>query len=122
MAAPTEAEIRQVIHDRAAKFPGDNPRDKLDEGIDKALDALGYVELDDDEQDGMPSGATVISDLWTDLRPSEAVRLRDVVHDVRTELRDALWSMIEDRVVAAGLTFAAEHPDAPRARGETVTA
>lgn len=85
---PTEAEIREAIRERS---------------------------------DYSDSGATVYEitkpavALWADLRPSEAARLEDLMNEIY-KLADDFESRVVEAVVAAGLTFAAEYPDAPRAR------
>lgn len=117
MSAPTEAEIYEAIASRFRTYDG--IEDKLDEALDKAFDALAYIALDDESDPG--AGMAVRSGLWGDLRPSEALRLRDLTHDARGRLKADLWGRILETVATAGMTFAAEHPDAPRAN-QPVTA
>lgn len=117
MTAPTEAEIREAIEDRNRRYRKD-ASDRLAEAVDTALDALAYIEIDDGLGDH--SGAVVLSDLWTDLRPSEAARLRELIDVARQRLLASLWPMVVDAALEAGVTFAREYPDAPRAVQEAV--
>jgi hypothetical protein len=52
---------------------------------------------------------------YTDLRPSEAARLRDLVRAACERAAERSEAMMIDEVTAAAITFAREHPDAPRA-------
>lgn len=117
MTAPTADEIREAIEDRANRY-GKETRDKLAEAIDGALDTIAYVAIDDAA--GPNTGAVVVSDLWADLRPSEATRLAELIGDARARLLASLWPQIVDAALEAGSTFAAEYPDAPRAEPELV--
>jgi hypothetical protein len=114
---PTEAEIRQALAEFVAepmKHGDDSPRAKLDEAIDKAMDVVGYVHIDPVDE----IAVTTCSDLWSDLRPSEARRLAEIVAEAKDRALEAAWVVIVKEVTRAGLTFAAEYPDAPRARVE----
>ncbi len=116
MTAPTEAEIRAAIADRMRKYPNDNPRQKLAGAVDQAFDAVGYIDLDEEGQ--YDWGTQALSDLWADLRPSEVERLHELIAEAKRRALDAAWAVIAEQVVAAGLAFAAEYPDAPRAKQE----
>jgi len=120
MTAPTEAEIRAALEERTAKYPSDNGQRLLDEAVDKAFDVVGYIELD--ENDALAFGAYALSDLWEDLRPTEVVRLHQLVRWAQERAKAAAWEAIIQECVAAGLKFAAEYPDAPRAAPEAVAA
>jgi hypothetical protein len=52
--------------------------------------------------------------LWRDLRRSEARRLRELVTDAIAAATRRCEAVILEELTAAGVTFAAEHPDAPR--------
>lgn len=52
--------------------------------------------------------------LWDDLRPSQAERLTVVVGEARKRIRQRVMPIIIEELTAAGVTFAREHPDAPR--------
>lgn len=54
--------------------------------------------------------------LWGDLRPSEAERLTSIIHEAAYRAADRSMAVILDELTAAGLAFAAEHPDAPRGK------
>jgi hypothetical protein len=112
-SAPTEAEIRAMLAERAVKWPHDNAERQLAEAVDTAFDTIGYIELDELESNG---GLHALSDLWADLRPSEIIRLHLLVSEARERAYGAAWEAIVREVVAAGLAFAAEFPNAPRAQ------
>lgn len=114
MTAPTEAEIRALIDDRSARYPNDSIEHHLDHVLDKAFDTIGYVDLD--EQGQRDFGSTFLSDTWADLRPSEADRLGELIAAARQQAAERARAAIVEEVVAAALTFAAEYPDAPRAK------
>lgn len=120
MTAPTEAEIREAISERLAKYPGDNHIRTLVEAIEKAFDTIAYVELD--EQGQYDFGTPFLSDIWADLRPSEASRLGQLVRDGSIRALKVLDDALRAEVVAAAMQFAAEHPDASRVERELVTA
>jgi hypothetical protein len=109
---PTEAEIRQALVERVSR--SDSPHVKLGEAIDTAMDVVGYIELDMADDLSVPA----LSDLWSDLRPSEARRLAEIVDEAKDRALEAAWEIIAEEAVQAALTFAAEYPDAPRARVE----
>lgn len=110
MTAPTEAEIREIIEARARK--NDNALEHLELAIDEAGDALLTPMHEDGRYD---FDEAYMSDLWTDLRPSEADRLAELVEAAKAELRTTIWPQILNVIVEAGVRFAKEHPDAPRA-------
>jgi hypothetical protein len=109
----TEADIRNHLAVRSEQYPHDNPRKKMAEAISEAFDPIGYVQLSPEDEAGF--GSKVLSDLWDDLRPSEAKRLHDLIAEHVKEALEASWAAVVSEVVAAALTFAAEYPDAPRA-------
>lgn len=120
MTAPTEAEIRAAARRHLARVL------KSSELIDAPWvydlsEPLRYTATCD--EDGVRGG--VNRSLWDDLRPTQDARLRALVDDIYSKT-DALMAEAAERVieyvVEAGLTFAAEHPDAPRAKRETVAA
>jgi hypothetical protein len=118
---PTEKELRQIIRDRADRYRNDSPRERLAEVIDKYCDPLGYVPIAD-EQDREDFAAKAFSDTWADLRPSEVERLDQLLTDARARAAERAEAVILEELVAAALTFADEHPDAPRAAREAVAA
>jgi hypothetical protein len=64
-------------------------------------------------------GENYVDGLWVDLRPSEAEELAnlvDAIYDQADSIHGEAVERIAKLVVAAGLQFAAEHPDAPRAK------
>ncbi len=53
--------------------------------------------------------------IWQDLRPSEAVRLMELVSSAKDRAVEQCLAIIEMELTAVGLAFAAEYPDAQRA-------
>lgn len=105
MGAPTEAEIRAAIDEANPDFG---------ELVYEFTRCVSYA-------DPGTRGFAYEPRLYEDLRPSERERLEALLSEVY-DLEEPVLKMIEDRVVAAVLTFAAEYPDAPRAIREAVAA
>lgn len=66
-----------------------------------------------------------LSDVWVDLRYSEAIRLNELLDAAVERATDAAMEGVKHEIVAAALAFAAEHPNAPRVTGrreDSVTA
>lgn len=59
-----------------------------------------------------PHGAELA--IWRDLRPSEAVRLMELLRVAQERATARCRAAILEELAAAGDTFAGEHPDAPR--------
>jgi hypothetical protein len=101
MTAPTEEEIRAAI---AREWGRDIGRDFHDAFTGCQL--LGDSLFD-----------------WDDMRPSEQERLNELTHSAVDPIRADAQRRINEALVSAGLSFAAEYPDAPRATREaTATA
>jgi hypothetical protein len=114
MAAPTEEEIRSAV--KAAL----DERGDIDIGqwVHDLAAPIGYHARDLDAPRG--TGTSWSSPcLWDDLRPTEAERLSDLLEAIyhQADAWEAeVLAKITEAVVAAGVQFAAEYPDAPRAR------
>lgn len=55
--------------------------------------------------------------MWaSDLRPSEAIRLREIAQEGIARATERARAAIVDELVAAALRFAEEFPDAPGAK------
>ncbi len=65
-----------------------------------------------------PSPESVPGVLWRDLRPSEADRLVELVNAATERAAERCEAIILEELTAAGVAFAAEHPDAPRGEPE----
>lgn len=52
--------------------------------------------------------------MWCDLRPSEARRLRALLHEAHARAIPRLKAIILDELTAVGVRFAQEYPEAPR--------
>ena len=111
MNAPTEAEIREALEAYIAKWP-ETRTVALDEAVMGYADGIrwrsGDVDLVDADYHEGGDG------LWRDLRPSECVRLRTLLYEAEQRATVAAHETILREYVAAALTFADEHPDAPR--------
>ena len=119
MSAPTEEEIRAALAGRwtnpadAALWVKDIDR-RLEEAVSLAVAPLWWEAPSVDEVDSVESGDKV----WSDLRPSEATRLHTLVGEAEQRAQGRCHEVILDELTAAALAFAAEHPDAPRAKRE----
>lgn len=116
MSAPTEHEIREAL---VAFLESPSPlaegtmRDALLEAIKDvgdALDVAAFTALSSEED----AGDDAPDSLWRDLRRSEARHLRDLVTDAIGAATRRCEAIILEELTAAGVTFAAEHPDVPR--------
>lgn len=105
VAAPTEAEIRAAL--QAAL---DASRFDVGGFVYDITMPLHFIPPNE--------GAAPNPALWGDLRPSEAERLSVLVEEIyglADGFERALGAAVVEAGVRAGLTFVAEHPDAPRA-------
>src|SRR3990170_953678 len=118
-AAPTEPEIREALRLRVELYPTDNPRNQLREAVEGYAAFLEGPGLHlhypgrppfDDPEDSDPS------DVWMNLRPTEIKMLDAIAEKAIEEAITAAQAAIVEIMVAAGLRFAAEYPDAPRAK------
>jgi hypothetical protein len=117
MTAPTEADIREAIAARATLWPNDNPRTALADAIEDFGSFMRrpvHLILDGINDVGMTEADE--ADVWTDLRPSEALDLERIYREAVEEAKEAVEAAIVDVMVAAALRFAEAHPDAPRAK------
>jgi hypothetical protein len=116
-SAPTEAEIREALSRRISAYPLEDPRSALREAVEAwatTLTGPAYAILESpDPRDDM--GEPEADDLWMDLRPSEAVALRDVARDAIARAVAQCERTIVEELVAAAVAFAQAHPDARRA-------
>lgn len=110
MSVLTEAEIRTAIEDRWTKYPRDNGESALTDAVVHLFDLIDYrpAELDD------PEMGELGNEIWTNLRPSEAERLRVLADDGRERAIARAREVIIEEVVATALLFDRECPDAPR--------
>ncbi|CAN5828261.1 hypothetical protein BH20CHL5_BH20CHL5_14310 [soil metagenome] len=116
MTAPTEQDVRASLE---AFLEANSPmsvgtmRDALREAIrdvGDALDCAAYTAL---ESEG-DVGDDAPDSLWRDLRRSEARHLRELVTGGIDAAASRCEAIILEELTAAGVTFAAQHPDAPR--------
>jgi hypothetical protein len=129
MSAPTEAEIRAALATAAAgEFHESEPPGgplpailrflavELSHPMSgpawRALEAT--AEYSPDEADP--------GDLWTDLRRTEAQRLRDLLALAADRIAERCSAIFLEEFTSAGERFTAEYPDAPRAMVGTVAA
>lgn len=108
MTAPTEQEIREAVQKQLDVLIAEDGTNTPD-WIAAVLTPLRY---NPPSMDYNPS-------LWADLRPSQEARLEALEEEVFRKA-DALMlevaARLAEAVVEAALTFAAEYPDAPRAK------
>jgi hypothetical protein len=123
MTAPTEAEIRAEIGE-CWQGPSDpstpnTPHGTLSELIARVADPFIDSAARTLEVEGGSVWEPLLEDvgplaIWTDLRPSQAVRLVQLVGAAQDRATARCEAIIIEELTAVGLTFAAEHPDAPR--------
>lgn len=99
MSAPTEAEIRATLHAHWTR-----PRDSR-------------LSLADEFSDAFGAACSVVDGLWdTDnFRPAEEDRYDALVSAAGTMVWRGAEARLLEVLITALATFAAEHPDAPRA-------
>lgn len=107
MTAPTEEEIRATL---ARTWTRDHPTGRSP-----------LFQWDLGFNDGFLGMATAPWDV-EDLRDSELERLDELAIEALRPIREAAERAAIESLVGAMLQFAAEHPDAPRARPQPVEA
>ena len=115
MTAPTEAEIRELVATRLAHCIAEDEI-SIGDWLGELIEPIRYAN---------PNLGGMANRVWADLRPTEEARLAELVEGIYTAgdvLTQELAKKIGDLIVAAAMTFATEHPDAPRAVREAVTA
>jgi len=123
---PTEAEIREAIDERLTEMAGQvfDQQDDLGNALERVAitAAAPIVDYAVEVLEGLGHGGgwepmrDVPAGLWRDLRPSEALRLRELMSEASRRAADRARTLIVDELVAAAMTFEAEYPDAPRGR------
>lgn len=128
MTAPSEQEIREAIavrgtYSMASSYSG-GLRGALEGLISEYAEAIDSAVSDAEaaRDDVLEEGQDPrdLAGLWADLRLSEADRLRRLADAATARAADRAEAIIVEEIVAAGLAFAAEFPDAPRGRQEAV--
>lgn len=119
MTAPTEAEIRQAIRLQSEAWPDDSPAAHLRDVVEdfgSFMHGPAYAVLDSpDPLD--PDEPDSVGDVWgRDLRASEAKALEFYYQEAFERAFSDGRAAIESAFVEAALRFAAEFPDAPRAK------
>lgn len=112
---PTEAEIRAAVLawlDEPSPLVDGTMRGAVIEAIGNAADVLDVAafEVLESSDPGRPDG----DGFWRDLRPSEALYLRDQVETAVARASAACERIIVRELVAAGMRFADRFPEAPR--------
>jgi hypothetical protein len=115
MTAPTREEIHAAV---LAWLEAPSPivvgtmRDGLRETIGTMSDVLDVAafEILESSDGGVPDGPG----FWRDLRPSEALYLREQVDRAKAAARRSCEAIIVRELVAAGMRFAERYPEAPR--------
>lgn len=120
--APTEAEIRAVLAGRWSadgELRSTETYRRLEEAGSLAVAPLWWEAPDvPDDSHSDESG----DEIWSDLRPSEATRLHELIGEAQKRAEQLCIEAIANELTAAALAFAAEYPDAPRATRKPVTA
>lgn len=117
---PIAAEIAAAIEERA-KYPGSGT---VEGGLGATLRLLvsDYAQALTSSADALEGadpdewGEPGDDGLWINLRRTEALRLRELVIEAAEQAAARCEAVIRDELVAAGLAFAAEFPEAPRAK------
>ncbi|MBX3029066.1 MAG: hypothetical protein KF809_02785 [Chloroflexi bacterium] len=105
---PTIEDIEQALSDWHARWGSVHHDDEtLKLAIDEYADVVDHT-LDLPDQDDEPC------QLWRDLRPSQATRLRELADQAKVRAHSRCREVILAELLVAAQTFAAEHPDAPR--------
>lgn len=117
----TDAEIRDSIEGRlesAAEEVFDTQSDLADAlgriatvTADHLIDSAYMTEMMGSSWDGVPDAG---DGLWKDLRPTEAARLAELVHEAAERVQARCAAIVIEEMTVAGVQFAAEYPDAPR--------
>jgi hypothetical protein len=110
-SAPTEAEIRATIETYLAEWP--RPSDDLREVIVSFGDPVEYQVRPDEVTGRLIEYG---NDVWTDLVPSQARRISQLMATAQERAFQRARAAIIEEYVSAALAFAAEFPDAPRAK------
>lgn len=129
MAAATQAEIREAIENQMARDATDgspNPA-YVDEHSSSFLNLGSLIQgaagpLVDSAAATLEGNAWVWEPvrepgpfaIWYDLRPSEALELREAIAAAVTRVQLQCSRLIIRELVAVGVEFAAAHPDLPR--------
>jgi hypothetical protein len=129
MTAPTRDEIRAILTETAA---GDFHESEPPSGPLPAILRFLAVELPhpmsgpawraleataEYEPDKPDPG-----ELWTDLRRTEAQRLRVLLSEAADRIADRCSAIFLEEFTSAGERFTAEYPDAPRAMAPSIAA
>lgn len=112
---PTEAELRAAVLawlDEPSPMACGTMRAAIVQAIDNVADLLDVAafEILESSDRATPDG----EGFWRDLRPSEALYLREQVETAVTRASVACVRIVVRELVAAGLRFAERYPDAPR--------
>jgi len=123
-APPTEAEIRAAIlarlQDKADSVFDEQADlvDAFDRIATAAADPLVKSAANTLEIDGgslwEPLRQASVRALWFDLRPSQAAELVDLIQQACERVQARCEAIVLEELVAVGVQFAAQHPDAPR--------
>lgn len=106
MTAPTEEDIRATM----ARFMDA----QLPDPWAYACNLVGPVDYIPDDERGNHTNR-----VWDNLGPTEQARYAELIngiYDLAATEFEAIEKRLLEATVAACLTFAAEHPDAPRAK------
>ncbi len=121
----TERDIREAIEARLdCQVAGVDQMEDIRGVIRHAIAQDATVPLIDSAVDTLEIGDRGVWEplrekhdraLWTDLRPSQATRLVELVEAACDRAEARCVAAIVEELTAAGVQFVTEHPDAPRA-------
>ncbi|HLY13354.1 MAG TPA: hypothetical protein VKR24_03320, partial [Candidatus Limnocylindrales bacterium] len=103
---PTAAEIRAWVVDQGTYPKPHSLRTQLVELVEDWSNAINAGAFDALEAEDPRDPEHPIPGSWNDLRPSEAVILRDLVKAAAARALDRCEAIIVDELTAAGVTFA----------------
>lgn len=107
---PTIDDIEGIIETRIARWGRYRGDALLKEAIDEYGDAVDHTVPNDD---GLYQGDQP-EQLWRDLPPSQATRLRELTEAAKERAFDRAYSAILAELEVAAQAFAAEFPNATR--------
>ena len=112
-SAPTEAEIRSWVVDHGT-YPGPaGLTGQMAEIIAEWANSVKCGAYDALESEEPREDSPAIAGSWRDLRPSEAVVLRDLVVAAEARAVERCRSLIIEELTTAGVAFATAYPEAP---------
>lgn len=111
----TAADVRRAIIERASEYPNDNGSRPLRAVVEHVFDVIDWYPADDRLDPDDPDRSELGDDIFRNLRPAEALRLKAIIAEHRDRGQARALEVLREECIAAALAFAAEYPDVPRA-------